>query len=95
MKISKEQVRNIAYLARLELDEQSVELFSKQLSQILEYMEKLSEIDTKDISPLYSPIDHSTPYREDEVHQEYKREEVLQNAPEEDGEHYIVPKVVS
>jgi aspartyl-tRNA(Asn)/glutamyl-tRNA(Gln) amidotransferase subunit C len=95
MKISKEQVKNIAYLARLELDDERVELFSKQLSQILEYMEKLSEVDTSNIDPLYSPVEHTTPYREDEVFCEYKREEVLQNAPEEDGEHYIVPKVVS
>ena len=95
MKISKEQVKNIAYLARLELDEEKMELFSVQLSQILEYMEKLSNVDTCDIAPLYSPIEHSTPYREDKIIDKYKREDVLKNAPEEDGEHFIVPKVVN
>ncbi len=95
MKISKEKVQDIARLARLRLSEESVEKFSFQLSQILEYMEQLSEIDTTDIEPLYSPIDHPTPYREDKVEIQYKREDILKNAPEEDGEHFIVPKVVN
>jgi len=95
MKISKEQVKNIAYLARLHLDEDRVELFSKQLSQILDYMEQLSEVDTSKVKPLYSPVEHPTPYRDDEVYSEFTREDVLKNAPEEDGEHFIVPKVVS
>ncbi len=58
-------------------------------------MEQLSEVDTSGVDPLYSPIEHVTPYREDKVYSEYNREDVLKNAPEEDGEHFIVPKVVS
>ncbi len=95
MKISREEVENIASLARLKFTSEQLDLFSKQLSQILEYMDLLSDVDTSDIAPLYSPIEHTTPYREDEVKVEYKRDDILKNAPEEDGEHYIVPKVVS
>ncbi len=95
MKISKEEVQNIAKLARLEIAEDKMELFSRQLSQILEYMELLSEVDTTDVEPLYSPIEHMTPYREDEVIREYSRKEVLSNAPEDDGKYFIVPKVVN
>ncbi len=95
MKISKDKVMDIARLARLRLSPESVETFSFQLSQILEYMEKLSEVDTSEVEPLYSPITHPTPYRDDEVRQHYEREEVLKNAPEEDGEHFIVPRVVN
>ncbi len=95
MKISKEKVQEIATLARLRLSEESVEKFSLQLSQILEYMEQLSELDTTGVEPLYSPIDHPTPYREDIVKREYTREEILKNAPEENGEYFIVPRVVN
>lgn len=95
MKISKEKVKDIARLARLEIEEDKIDLFSKQLSQILEYMELLSEVNTSEIEPLYSPMEHMTPFREDEIVKEYTREEVLSNAPEDDGEYFIVPKVVS
>ncbi len=94
MKITKEEVAKIAYLARLEFDDEKLELFAKQLNQILDYMEKLGELDTKDVEPLYSPVFHKSAYREDEVKQLYSKEDVLKNAPESDGQYFIVPKVV-
>lgn len=95
MKISKDKIKEIAKLARLEVSEEKMDLFSKQLSQILEYMELLAEVDTSNVEPLYSPMEHSTPYREDKVVCNYSRDEVLSNAPLDDGEYFIVPKVVS
>lgn len=57
MKISKEEVKHIAMLSRLELDEREIELYQDQLSRILEYVEKLNEIDTSQIEPTSHVID--------------------------------------
>ncbi len=94
MKITTDEVAKIAYLARLEFDEERLKTFAKQLNQILEYMDKLNELDTKDIEPLYLPVFHSKAYREDEVKVVYSKDEVLKNAPDTDGQYFIVPKVV-
>ncbi|MFW6414758.1 MAG: Asp-tRNA(Asn)/Glu-tRNA(Gln) amidotransferase subunit GatC [Thermodesulfobacteriota bacterium] len=93
MKISKQEVSKIAGLARLEIEEQRLELFAEQFNDILDYMDKLEELDTSRTEPLYSPLAHSRALRTDEVHSKYSREEVLQNAPEERDGFFVVPKV--
>jgi aspartyl-tRNA(Asn)/glutamyl-tRNA(Gln) amidotransferase subunit C len=92
--ISKGEVARIAELARLDVDEGRRELFAEQLSSILQYMETLNELDTSDVEPLYSPVEHDTPVRQDEPETRCSRDEVLGNAPETDGKYFIVPKVV-
>jgi len=94
MKISKEEVAKIAHLARLEIGESDLGRFAGQLTDILDYMDILNEVDTSQTEPLYSPVEHETPYREDEPSSEYSKEEVLRNAPRSDGEYFLVPKVV-
>lgn len=94
MSIDISQVSNIARLARLELDQETQELFVRQLTDILAYMETLNELDTSNVEPLYSPVSHAAPLREDEPETGNSREDVLGNAPESDGRHFIVPKVV-
>ncbi len=94
MTISKEEVARVAHLARLEIEESDLERFAGQLTDILQYMDILNEVDTSGIDPLYSPVEHATPYREDEVRQDWSREDVLRNAPRSDGEYFLVPKVV-
>ena len=94
MSISQEEVSRIAHLARLEIEGADLQRFAGQLTDILQYMEILNEVDTSQVEPLYSPVEHETPYREDEVRQEFNREEVLRNAPRTDGEYFLVPKVV-
>jgi len=94
MKITKEEVKQIATLARLKLPEEKVEIYQKQFSAILDYMEKLKEIDTKEVNPLYSPAELKNVFREDEVKKVLDREEILKNAPKTDGEFFIVPKII-
>lgn len=94
MKISPEEVAKIARLARLDLPQEKLELFAGQVGDILDYMEKLGELDTDDVEPLYSPVNHTTVLRKDEAKKEFKREEVLSNAPEQDGQFFIVPRIV-
>jgi aspartyl-tRNA(Asn)/glutamyl-tRNA(Gln) amidotransferase subunit C len=94
MKISPEEVAKVASLSRLDLPEDKLELFAGQLGDILAYMDKLGELDTDDVEPLYSPVKHTTVLRPDEVRKDYKREEILANAPEQDGQFFIVPRIV-
>lgn len=94
MKISPEEVARVARLARLDLSEEKVELFSGQLGDILDYMDKLGEVETAEVEPLYSPVEHVTVLRPDVTAKEFSREEILSNAPETDGSHFIVPRIV-
>lgn len=94
MKISVREVKNIAYLARLEVREEKLGLFVEQFDNILNYMDKLNELDTSQVEALYSPVEHGTVLREDDPGSEFEREEILFNAPEEDGQYFIVPKVI-
>ena len=94
MKISPEEVAKVASLSRLDLSEDKLELFAGQLGDILAYMDKLGELNTDDVEPLYSPVKHTTVMRRDEARKEFRREEILANAPEQDGQFFIVPRIV-
>lgn len=93
MKITTSEVSKIAGLVRLEIEEKRLEMFANQLGDILDYMDKLEELDTSQTEPLYSPVSHSSALRSDEVRYDYTREEILQNAPEEHEGFFVVPKV--
>jgi len=94
MKISPEEVAKVAMLSRLDLPQEKLELFAGQLGDILDYMDKLGELDTDNVEPMYSPVTHTTVLRKDEMKKDYSREEVLSNAPEQDGQFFIVPRIV-
>ena len=94
MKISKEDVVKVAELARLEFKDDEVERFTEQLGNILEYIEKLNELDTGDVEPTSHVLDISTPLREDKVVKKLTIEEVLQNAPESEDDFFVVPQVI-
>ena len=93
MKISRHEVARTAELAKLEADQDKLELFAAQLSSILEYMETLNELDTADVEPLYSPLQLETPFREDQPRREFERQDILSNAPDQDGRYFVVPKI--
>jgi len=85
-KISKEDVRHIARLARLGVSDDEVERFSNQLSDILEAFEVLQHIDTSDVEPTSHSVAVSNVLRDDIVTPSLPASEVLRNAPnEEDG----------
>lgn len=94
MKISPQEVAKVAKLARLELTEEKIAQYSAQLDDILGYMDKLAELDTASVEPMYTPVDHTTVLREDEVKKLVPREDILKNAPETDGAFFIVPRIV-
>ncbi len=94
MKISPQEVAKVAKLARLELTDEKIAQYSAQLDDILGYMDKLAELDTASVEPMYTPVDHTTVLREDEVKKLVPREDILKNAPETDGAFFIVPRIV-
>ena len=95
MPISKEDVKHIAELARLELSEEDLEKFQGELSSILEYIEQLKKVKTEEVPPTYQTTDLVNVFRSDKVEEgrELSQDETLANAPEkEDG--YIKVKPV-
>lgn len=94
MPITAAQAATIAKLARLRLDDTTLGEFAGQMDAILTYMETLGNVDTSGVEPLYSPVEHATVTRADTVVRTCTREEVLQNAPETDGQFFVVPKIV-
>ena len=94
MKITIEEAVRIAALARLELDDDRLALFARQFGDILGYMETLNELDTSAVEPLYAPFPGQTPLREDRTARNRDRVEILSQAPETDGQFFIVPRIV-
>jgi aspartyl-tRNA(Asn)/glutamyl-tRNA(Gln) amidotransferase subunit C len=93
-KIDEAQVRKVAKLSRLELTEAEVEEFTGQLSAILDYVEKMNELDTEGIEPLAHCLPISNIFREDCVKESLGTEKALANAPQRDGDFFKVPKIL-
>ncbi|MBK3333247.1 Asp-tRNA(Asn)/Glu-tRNA(Gln) amidotransferase subunit GatC [Persephonella atlantica] len=93
--IDRETVLKVAQLSKLKLKEEEVKLFSKQLSDILGFIEKLEELDTENILPFYELINQETPMRDDQVEKGLTNEEALSNAPQSEKGFFVVPRVVS
>ncbi|WP_297335617.1 Asp-tRNA(Asn)/Glu-tRNA(Gln) amidotransferase subunit GatC [Algoriphagus sp.] len=94
MNIDKQTIKKIAHLARLEFDESSAEKMSQDMSQILDWVEKLNELDTEQIEPLTTMSSEINDMREDVVGHHLAHEEALKNAPKRDAQYFRVPKVL-
>jgi aspartyl-tRNA(Asn)/glutamyl-tRNA(Gln) amidotransferase subunit C len=94
MKISREEIEHIASLARLYLSEREKELFGLQLSSILDYMEKLNELDTVDVEPTSHVLPLSNVMRDDIPQPSIPREDALLNAPDHTDKFFRVPKII-
>ena len=94
MKISKEIVRHVAQLARLEFKEEELDKFTEQLGNIIEYVEELGKLDTSNVEPTFHVLDLSTPLREDVVSPWLNPDEALENAPHREDDFFAVPKFI-
>jgi aspartyl-tRNA(Asn)/glutamyl-tRNA(Gln) amidotransferase subunit C len=92
--IAREDVEHVAELARLELTSAEKEQFIAQLNSILTYIEKLNELDTRDVEPTSHVLPMSNVFRDDEVRPSMDRTEVLRNAPEESHFFFKVPRII-
>lgn len=93
--IDKEQVHKVANLARLSLSEEEETQFAGQLSDILDYVEQLGDLDVTDVAPTTRAIDVSNITRVDDQRSYGDREEILAAAPEQDGDFFKVPKILA
>ena len=93
-RIDQQQVRKVAKLSRLELTDREVQEFTGQLGAILEYVEKMNELDTDNVEPLAHCLPVSNVFREDCVKQSLGTEKALANAPDRDGAFFKVPKIL-
>ncbi len=92
--IRDDDVRHVAELARLELDEQEFERYAGQLSTILEHIDKISELDLSQVEPLLHVLDLESVMREDEPTPSLSREDALANGPEVQDGAFRVPPIV-
>ena len=93
--IDKEQVHKVADLARLALSEEEETQFAGQLSDILDYVEQLGDLDVTDVAPTTRAIDVSNITRADDQTSYGEREAILAVAPEQDGDFFKVPKILA
>jgi aspartyl-tRNA(Asn)/glutamyl-tRNA(Gln) amidotransferase subunit C len=89
--IDRAEVLHVAMLARLELSEQEVERMSRELSAVLDHIEKISELDLEGVPPTSHVVEVETPLRPDEPVESLPREVALESAPDSDGEGFRVP----
>lgn len=94
MKISSQEVEYVAHLARLEVTDLEKEKFTAQLNDILLYIDKLNELDTKGVAPMSHAMAVTNAFREDRIVESMGTEKSLANAPDSRGEFFRVPKVI-
>ena len=95
MLIDEKITLKIASLAKLELTEQEIKEYSKDLNNILKWMEELKEVDVSNVQPVTSVTKNELYEREDIAYKNtIEQEKILLNAPEKVGEYFTVPKVI-
>ncbi|MBV9576729.1 MAG: Asp-tRNA(Asn)/Glu-tRNA(Gln) amidotransferase subunit GatC [Gammaproteobacteria bacterium] len=94
MSLSPKEIRKIAYLARLNLSDEDITLYGTQLSGIIDFIEQMSQVDTKNVEPLAHPLDLSQRLRPDGVTEQNLRDKYQQIAPQIEAGLYLVPKVI-
>ncbi|MFC4559478.1 Asp-tRNA(Asn)/Glu-tRNA(Gln) amidotransferase subunit GatC [Virgibacillus kekensis] len=92
--ISKDQVKHVAHLARLAITEEEADMFTSQLSSIIDYAEQLNELDTENVEPTTHVLDLKNIMREDKPKEWISKEEALKNAPDKQDGHFRVPSIL-
>ena len=91
--ITIKDVEHVAKLARLELTEDEKELYTKQLGDVLKYVEQMNEVDTSNVIPMAHAMDFVNVTREDKVNYEQTKEELMKNSPDAEDGFFKVPKI--
>ncbi len=92
--IDEDEIRHLAELARLNLDEEDIEQYGEELQEILELAEKVNEVDTEGIEPTYHALPVENVTRPDEDRPSPDSEKVLRHAPEAADGYFVVPRVI-
>jgi aspartyl-tRNA(Asn)/glutamyl-tRNA(Gln) amidotransferase subunit C len=94
MAITRKDVEYIAHLSRLEITEAEAEEYTKQLSDILEHVNRLSKLNTDGVEPLYYVMDMKNVFRKDEVQPSLDKQKVFKAAPSIENNGFKVPKII-
>lgn len=94
MSLTAEQVKKIAHLARLNLSDEDIALYTPQLSKILDFIEDMNQVDTAKVEPLAHPLDLSQRLRADTITEPDLRDKFQGIAPQVEAGLYLVPKVI-
>ncbi|TYQ18372.1 UNVERIFIED_CONTAM: aspartyl/glutamyl-tRNA(Asn/Gln) amidotransferase subunit C [Acetivibrio alkalicellulosi] len=94
MKVTKETIEHVANLARLNLSEKEKERLTTDMENIISYVDKLNQLDTKGVKSTEHVIPIKNVFREDEVKPSFSRDKILSNAPEVEDGCFKVPKIV-
>ena len=94
MPIDKNQVKKVAKLSRISLEDNKIDSLSRDLDSILTFVEKLNELDTSKTEPLTSVAETTLKLRKDKIDSINIREDILKNSPDKNKDFFVVPKVV-
>lgn len=94
MSLKTEDVKNIAHLARLAISEDAVDDYARDLSNILDLVDQMNQVDTDDVQPMAHPMDVAQRLRPDEVTETNQRDKFQSIAPDVEAGLYRVPKVI-
>ena len=92
--VTEQDVEYVAQLAQLDLSARRKTQLTQDLAKILGYIDKLNELDTRGVEPMLHVLDIVNVYREDELEASLDRDVALKNAPNSDGEYFLVPKIL-
>lgn len=94
MAVTIEEIKQAAFLARINTSAEEAKEFTRQLNDILKYADRIKELDTKDASPLYHILPVYNVFRQDEIIAGPDRNELMSNAPEAQDGYYKVPRIL-
>jgi len=94
MSLTRSDVENIAHLARLSIREEDIPEYTRNLSDILDFVAQMSAVDTTGVAPMAHPLDATQRLRSDEVTEADQREQFQRGAPQVEAGLYLVPKVI-
>ena len=94
MSLEADDVKSIAHLARLDIEEKNIEGYANSLTSILDLVDQMNAVDTTDVQPMAHPMDVTQRLRADEVLEENQREAFQKIAPKTEDGLYLVPKVI-
>lgn len=94
MLIAIDEIKKTADLAKIQIEETKLDLMRAEIESMFKFISQIEEVDTKDVEPLISVIDHNLVMRKDVVNDGNIAEEIVKNAPLEQEHFFLVPKVI-
>jgi aspartyl-tRNA(Asn)/glutamyl-tRNA(Gln) amidotransferase subunit C len=94
MSISKEEIKHIADLSRINIEDSQLDKYAETLSNIVDMANEISKLDTENVKPTTHILENVNVFRKDEVKPSYSREKILENAPTKESGCISLPKVV-